>query len=263
MSKGLGAALKPTSRYNGVALFQRILIFLIFVGLIVAQSFGHKSQFFDDTHKVLVPPPRNIDQFSFGFDEVIADSLWIRLLQDISGCGRKEQDIQVVTGEEEVAEAIQGAQFRARCEYGWSYRMLDAITKLAPRFRTAYLQGVTFLSVIVDDKLGAAKLFKRAVEVFPQDWTMHYRAGYHFLIEMNDAATGADMLAKAARLGAPMWVHALAARLYTGVGRAALAISILESILRTADEKLKPNVRKRLELRLEEAKAALRSSHSN
>lgn len=260
MSIWLGSALNRTSGYNEGALIQRILCFFIFVGLIVVQSIGHKSQFFDDTRKVLVPPPENIDQFSFGFDDVIADSLWIRLLQDISGCGRKEQEVHFDSQKKEVEEALSGAGFQAKCEFGWSFRMLDAITKLAPRFKTAYLQGVTFLSVIVDDKLGAAKLFQRAVDVFPQDWTIHYRAGYHFLIEMNDAEKGADMMAKAARLGAPVWVHGLAARLYTGVGRAALAISILDSTLRTAGDRLKPNVRRHLEQRLEEAKSAFEKS---
>jgi hypothetical protein len=60
---------------------------------------------------------------------------------------------------------------------------------------------------------------------------MSYRAAYHYLYEINEPTRAAELLIQSARNGAPPWVYALAARLYTATGRAQLGKTILEDAL--------------------------------
>jgi tetratricopeptide (TPR) repeat protein len=131
--------------------------------------------------------------------------------------------------------------------------MLDAITELTPDFRVPYSAGAIALSVLVDDREGATKIFEKAVARFPDDWVILYRAGYHFLFEVNDPVRAQDLLVRAARQGAPPWVYSLASRLASKEGQTELAVRILEQALATDP---RPEVRMRLEQRLTELQGA-------
>ncbi len=220
-----------------------ILIFIL--GLSAVFGIESKSKLKD--HATLLFPPKDLKYFSLGYQEIVADVLWLRALQDIDMCGEQSQikksadkDHTSPQKQLELSELVQSkkqdlAQVQtfdhARCEEGWSARMLDSITELAPKFKMPYLVGGTILSVVVHDDLGATNIFKKGVERFPDDWTMAYRAAYHAMESRHDFDSAAKFLIQAGRHGAPAWVFALAARMQTKTGQAALAKPVLEEAI--------------------------------
>ena len=96
-------------------------------------------------------PPKIIKHFSFGFRELYADILWMRLLQDIDFCSSKK------------GLPIYDGKTKYQCEKGWSYKMTEAITELAPRFLSPYEIAGSIMSVIMGDKKGAGKIYDKAL----------------------------------------------------------------------------------------------------
>lgn len=180
----------------------------------------------------LLPPPRGIEHFSLGYNENLSDSLWLRVIQDIDHCD---------AGEVKRGEQCKGTPL------GWVFRMLEAITNLTPTFRMPYNHGATILSVVVNDKEGARQIFDRGIEQFPNDWSLQFRAAYHYLYEIGDDRKAAELLTMAGKNGAPQWVYGLAARLYTKEGQAELAKTVLQSVLEEdPDSKYAEKLRGRL-----------------
>ena len=174
------------------------------------------------------PPPRPlyfapshlIRHFSFGFSDLYADILWVRLVHDIDFCNSK-QGIPIYDGRE-----------IRQCEKGWSFKMTSAITELAPRFVRPYEISGSILSVIMKDKQGAKQIYDKAVKNFPQHWRLHFSAGYHYLLELKREEEAARLLTKAADLGGPPWLYVLAAKTYSQMGKLLLAQAVLADAIK-------------------------------
>jgi len=179
----------------------------------------------------LTPPPPSLKYYSFGFDESLADGLWLRYIQDMDKCN--------VYGRVNQAKAV--------CAKGWSYQMLDQITDLAPKFRMPYAIGPLSLSVIVDDYDGAGLLFEKAIKAFPNDWTILYKAAYFYLFDKNDPLKAARLLIQAQKNGGPEWLALLASKLYDRSGQLTVGIMTLKNYV---DQIRDPKIRKRVEHRL-------------
>jgi tetratricopeptide (TPR) repeat protein len=181
-------------------------------------------------------PPKDLARFTFGYQENLADSLWLRLIQDLDHC--------------DTAQLSDGQTPKKLCDIdrGWVFQMLDGITTIAPKFRAPYAFGATALSVLVNDREGAKVIFDRALVQFPNDWSLEYKAAYHYLYEMKDQKKAADLLIQAGKNGAPGWVYSLAAQLYTAEGQARLAKSVLEGVINEdPDARFAPRLRERLQ----------------
>lgn len=184
--------------------------------------------------RIFIAPIRSMNLFTFGYDSVISSLMWVRVIQDVEVCDQTEekQVLPRLESRDVLTEVLERKLPRAKCREGWVYQMLDVITELTPDFYGAYLDGATMLSVVVDDRRGAQKLFAKAVIDFPDDWQILYRAAYHELFEMQNPRRAAQLLKSAGERGAPQWVYALSARIYTKLGQAVFAKTILESVLR-------------------------------
>jgi hypothetical protein len=157
-------------------------------------------------------PPQHMKLLSLGYDELVADCLWMRVIQDFDLCK---------------PNAPEGTSQRGGCSKGWTFQMLDQITQLSPKFRLAYVHGATMLTVINEDHDGATILFERGLQQFPNDWSLAYKAAYHYLDEVKNPKRAAELLVVAANNGAPSWLVSLAGKLYTEVGQAELARAVL------------------------------------
>ncbi len=171
--------------------------------------------------------------FTFGFSEQTADTLWIRSLQDFDFC------------EQKIAENVCRGQ-------GWLFQMLNLVIELSPHFRIPNAVGPLALSVIVSDIQGASMLFDKSVVNFPKDVNILYRAAYHAMEEEKNYAKAADLMQRAAQNGGPPWFYALAGRLYTKEGRKDLAETVYKDIsqdpnLKEAAERLRRTIDSRAE----------------
>lgn len=205
---------------------------------------GHASTGLVKEQKYLNPPPTEyIEHTHFGFSESLADSLWLRWIQDNDYCqiysNKNDENLerpaprpgQVTTP---LPDTVSEDKFVSNprykiCDNSWGFKMLDAITRLAPKFQMAYLAGPISLSVMVEDYEGATVLFERGLKEFPDDWQLAYRASYHFLFDKKDLPRAADLLNHAATHGGPNWLKSLAARLYSRSGQLILGISTLKN----------------------------------
>jgi hypothetical protein len=176
-----------------------------------AEGRKHQSQ-------PLLIPPAQLEHFTFGQNELVADLLWLRSLQDVDYCGAFLETKQYVP------------EFQREltiCKQGWIYQMLDAVTRIVPRYKIVYMRATIYLSVLINDIEGAAKLFDRGTEVFPDNWYIHYSAGYHYQFEVKDPAKAAYHMERAAKLGAPQWAVILAAKLFSSSGKAEYGLRAL------------------------------------
>ncbi|MBN8541814.1 MAG: hypothetical protein J0L82_15595 [Deltaproteobacteria bacterium] len=169
-----------------------------------------------------VPPPPGLERFSFGYQETMADILWIRILQDIDLCENVPDGR--VKGTEERGP-------KAACHKGWSFQMLDRITALAPPWRLPYHAGAVILSVMVDDDEGARLILEKGMAQFPSDYNLHYLAAYHYIYEVKNPQRAADALLVAAKNGGPSWFYSLAGRLLNEDGQREIAINVLKKAL--------------------------------
>ncbi len=218
-------------------------------------NYVHKS--------IFIPPPERIELMSFGFNEVIADSFWIRWIQNIDSCGKGLQDrssvleSKVDVSNTDLSKEITKTQKSQVCDQGWAFRMLDAVTSLSPKFRMPYALGASTLSILTEDHIGAQKIYEKAFVHFPNDWAILYRGAYHFLYELNDLPRAAELLKQAADNGAPDWLYSLSSRVSSQAGQLEFGILVLQDYISTVTD---ANYRQQLELRLQKMRQQLNES---
>lgn len=206
----------------------KALIFSVGVVAIVFASL-HKPLLRPEAHELLAPP-QQLKHFAFGYHEVLADTLWLRVVQDFDTCGHLNTEGAADPLIEDVVNR-EHKQRVGRCENSWVFHMIDAITELAPSFRIPYATGGTILSVAVDDIAGATQIWSKAVGRFPADWRILYNASYHYLYEVGDRTEAARLLVESSKNGGPYWLDLLASRLYSKTGKAALGKAVMMEFL--------------------------------
>jgi hypothetical protein len=169
---------------------------------------GHSTVLENQTHRLFVSPPKYLKYFTFGYNDVVADSMWVRINQDFGLCEQKLNKDGIRTGAGHVAD----------CNKGWSYQMTKSIIELAPRNRITYYIGATVLNVIADDIAGAKEIFDLATERFPKDYEILFRAATFYLTELGEKKRAAELFQASAENGAPGWIMSLSAKLYSEEG---------------------------------------------
>ena len=238
-------------------------IVLILLALLLI-SFSSRPQGQTREMKSFVSPPKDIKLFALGYDEDWADSIWLRVIQDIEICDRTsvgdlDMSQRLPKSDDHNGPIPAGGWSNhdaGRCrDESWVFTMLDAVTKLAPRFRIPYSAGATILAVVVRDYKGATVIFERGLHQFPNDWQLEYKAAFHYLYNLGDQNHAADLLVQAAKNGGPQWLYSLAAKLYTEEGQAFMAKTVLQEVL---DENPDAQFAVRLKQRLDEADQVLK-----
>ena len=164
-------------------------------------------------------PPEVIKHFAFGYNDIYADLLWVRYIQNADFCN-SAQGIPVYDG-----------KTKYQCHKGWAYYMSNAITELAPRFKKPYILSGVIMGVIMGDKEGTRLILDKAVERFPKDWDVSFHAGHHYLLELNQPAKAAGLLLNAAKQGGPIWLYSLSAKLYSESGRLDVAEKMIMKLI--------------------------------
>ncbi len=178
-----------------------------------------------------VAPPPLMEHYSMGARYQIANTIWIRSLQDFDYC------------ESEIAKNTCRGQ-------SWLFKMLEMVTLLDVRFRPAYYFGSLALTILISDYEGASRLLDRGVEQYPKDWQLNYLAGYHALFEEKNNVKAAEAFKRAADTGAPAWLYSRATALYTEAGRKDLARLLVENLKQTNTD---PKIIERMEKRINDA----------
>lgn len=167
---------------------------------------------------------QSLKHYHMGFPNLLADLIWIDLLQRAS---------HEKLGQQRVS---------------WEYAQLDAISTLDPNFERTYTFGVAYLSVFREDKLGAKLFLEKWVKKRPTYWHAHYALGHQLFRELGDFQGAAHHILKAASLeGAPAWLSALGIRLLSETGA---QVNALEMAIGLYSEMKHPEARERLMARI-------------
>ncbi len=167
----------------------------------------------EDNALLFAPNGRELALASSGFEEPLADVLWVRAV--ITFGERWEHD----PGSEWVT---------------WLTTMIDAINTLDPRWRTPYFYGGILLRVLGEVD-ASDRVFQRGAEAMPEDWFFPFSVGMNYFVVRDDLENAAVWLGRAAPLpGAPPWVASTVAELKQRSGERGAAIGYLQDLLRTS-----------------------------
>lgn len=197
--------------------------FLILLFLLAIQAKGNALAYLeklDIPEEILRPPNKDtIKLASAGFNEVIADYYWLKVIQHFGGK-------KVPTN-----EIIQRL-----------YPLLDLITQLAPSFEYAYRFGQVGLTMRDTNEDLAIKLLNKGLINRPDVWQIPYYMGFDYWYFKNNPVGAAMYYHDAARIApaSMKWLDALSARMYSEASNPDIAIAILENMLSTTETELAP-----------------------
>lgn len=174
-----------------------------------------------------LPDGRILKVAALGYREVVADVLWLQVIQAMG-----DRHVSQETGQ-------------------WIYRALDVVTTLDPTFVRAYEAGAHALCTIVVMPEESNLLLEKGIRHNPQEWRLPFLLGFNLYFELGDNQKAAEAMTTAARIpGAPEIITRLAAKLLVSAKSPQQAVELLAKIYEdTSDE----NVKRLLEQRLREA----------
>ena len=165
---------------------------------------------------------------SLTFDEMAADILWIRFLQNIP-----------------LSPPPMGTR-------QWLANQAHAIVKLDPAFDATYYRLAIILAVTGMRPKAGLEIIKMGMERSPDSWHMPFLAGYLCFYELKDPACGAEFMRLVTTIeGHPTWIKSLTARLLAEAGDPDGAITFLKHWISASDNN--PILQKGLTSRLDQA----------
>lgn len=164
--------------------------------------------------------PDVVRRLALGFDALVADVYWMRAV--------------VYFGRQRLSTDPDR-------NYELLYPLLNVVTALDPRFKTAYRFGAVFLSERFPGGPGrpdlAVDLLKRGAERTPERWEYLHDIGFVYYWSHRDYEEAARWLEEAARIpGAPIWLRSSAAAMLVRGGDRTSARLIWRQMLESADE---------------------------
>ena len=173
---------------------QYVALLFAFSGTLV---FSKLSPTFQEKPPLYFTPPAELlPHIVLGYKDFVAHWLWLRLIQSADFCSF-EKGRPLYMG------------YLKTCELGWSYRITDAITTLAPRFKKPYTFSVVMLSIFAGDTKGAERILLKGLKHFPQDGQLNFYASYFYSFEKKDLKKSAFYAHLSAKNGGPKWLYNL------------------------------------------------------
>lgn len=172
---------------------------------------------------MFVPDPMTLHAAATGFEEALADVLWVRTVLLF-------------------ADWVAGDESTFSREY--LHRFVLAIATLDPGWRTVYYYGGVELRVMGDID-AADDVFRRGHDALPDEPFFPFSVGMDAYLYRDDPATAAKWMAKAAAIPrSPRWYAGAAAAMQRRTGDAAGAIQYLREVYAsTTDPGVRANTR--------------------
>lgn len=189
----------------------------LYIGLSVMTAFFFAAQLLVNPPQMqkrsdYIAPPVELKYLNAGFSATVADSFWLRAIQDFDHCDHPLN-----------AQECKGKS--------WLFSVVNLTVELDKLFLEAYYYGALALTILVSDYEGAGIIFDKGVAQFKNDWALHYAAGYHALFEEKNKLKASKLYLAAVNNGAPAWVRLMAGRLATEGGDEASAREILDQLI--------------------------------
>lgn len=204
-------------------LFIPLFIAIYFLQVQVDQTSGKMSK--ADYFSAL-PQGELLKSFSLGYSSVIADLLWLEVVQAI--------------GEKQISDS----------GYQWIYHAVDVVTSLDPKFEFSYqIAGIALATLGKQYDLSNQILLK-GIKNTPDDWRLPFYLGFNYYFYLNDYKNAAKYISLSATLpGHSAYLPGFAARLYVQANDPDLALEFLKQIY---DDSKDENTKEQIENRIKE-----------
>jgi len=123
-----------------------------------------------------LPSGKVLKIVSLGFDEVVADILFIRMIDYF------------------------GKHSSSDRTYVWLYHMADLVTDLDPKFRFPYIFAGLMLNLEANQFDNARKIIIKGMNQFPNNWYFPFTLGINYFFHDGDFLRAADSLEDASKL---------------------------------------------------------------
>ena len=177
-----------------------------------------------------LPSGKFLKAAALGFDEMLADLLWIKALAYFGGHAVTDQD------------------------YSWLGHILDIVTTLDPYSQYPYEFGGVILATEIGDvdKSNALleKGMKNVLKSHKRYWYLPFFTAFNYMYYKNDNKTAARYLEIASKFPqSPDYLPLLVSRLYADADSPAIAITFLKEMIHSTQ---KAELKEKLKLRLKE-----------
>ena len=165
---------------------------------------------------------------ALGYDEMLADLLWIKAVGYFGGHTRTDRN------------------------YTWLAHLLDVVTTLDPLYQYPYEFGGVVLAAEVGDVDKSIALLKKGMKNVSQDdpryWYFPFFLAYDYMYHKDDYLTAAHYLEQAAKFPkSPAYLPRLVARLYANADSPEVAVAFLQEMIKsTKKQALKERLVERL-----------------
>ena len=165
---------------------------------------------------------------ALGYDEMLADLLWIKAIGYFGGHARTDRN------------------------YAWLAHFLDIITTLDPFYQYPYEFGGVVLAAEVQDVDKSIALLKKGMENVhvkdPRYWYFPFFLAYDYMYHKDDYLTAAHYLELATKFPeSPPYLPRLVARLYANADSPEVAVAFLQEMIKATE---KQDLKERLVARL-------------
>ncbi len=183
---------KRRSEFVTLVLTSLLVTMVIVYSLFMLQvRINDERQSWDQEEELMyLPSGKVLKIVSLGFDEVVADILFIRMIDYF------------------------GKHSASDRTYVWLYHMADLVTDLDPKFRFPYIFASLMLNLEANQFDNARKIIIKGMNEFPDDWYFPFTLGINYFFHDGDFMRAADSLEDASKLpGAPKYLIGFAKKL--------------------------------------------------
>jgi hypothetical protein len=211
-------------------LFFTILVFCMAVLFTLTESIDKKYPPVVIEDMLYLPSGNFLKGAALGFDEMLADLLWIKALAYFGGHAVTDQD------------------------YSWLGHLLDIVTTLDPFSQYPYEFGGVILATEIGDVDKSTALLKKGMEnvskTHARYWYLPFFTAFNYMYYKYDYKTAAHYLEMASKFPqSPDYIPLLISRLYADADSPEIAITFLREMIKSTQ---KPELKEKLKLRLNE-----------
>jgi len=207
----------------------------LLLGIVVASTAVHAMQVSLDDRRgssiaspslFYLPDGEVLKRVSFGYEQIVADVIWIRLIQVFGN--RVVEDV----------------------EYDWIFRALDTVTTLDPQFVEAYEAGGLVLTVMADHVDQSNFILEKGIRADLREWKIPFLLGFNYFNFLQNYQKAAQYLELATEYpGHPKWLPLLVAKLHVQAHAPDVA---LEFLVRVYENTHDAGLRQQLDIRMKE-----------
>lgn len=186
-----------------------------------------------------LPSGKFLKGMALGYDEALADFLWVRTVGYFGLHAKTDQD------------------------FTWLKHMLELITILDPRYESPYEFAGVILPNVMNDANSAVLFLEKGIENIPKNnpryWLQPFYLGFCYMIHLNEPVKAADYFSIAARYPqSPQYLPLLVSKLYASENRPEIGTSILQDLLSNPNSDIMQNeyFKRAMEKRMKELIAA-------